>query len=110
MRISSRRFVQVGVLIIVTIALALSAQAATYGKASLKGSYSFLTDLWTANATTTQYAMVGILTFDGAGAVTGSYTSISSQVFRTGTLGLPVGPVDGRREWIPGKRSRNDHL
>jgi hypothetical protein len=44
----SRRFAQVGVLIIMTIALALSAQAATYSKASLKGSYSFLTNLWTA--------------------------------------------------------------
>ncbi len=87
MQISNRRFAQVGVLVIVIIAFALSAQAATYSKASLKGSYSFLTNLWTANARTNQFAMVGILTFDGAGTVTGSYTSISSQVFRTGTLG-----------------------
>lgn len=31
--------------------------------------------------------MVGVLTFDGAGNVSGSYTSISLQVFQTGTLG-----------------------
>ena len=83
----SRRFAQVGVLIIMTIALALSAQAATYSKASLKGSYSFLTNLWTANTSTDQIAMVGVLAFDGAGNVSGSYTSISLQVFQTGTLG-----------------------
>jgi hypothetical protein len=70
-----------------TIALALSAQAATYSKASLKGSYSFLTNLWTANTSTDQIAMVGVLAFDGAGNVSGSYTSISLQVFQTGTLG-----------------------
>ncbi|MGB9236028.1 MAG: hypothetical protein WCC04_16585 [Terriglobales bacterium] len=69
-----------------TIALALSAQAATYSKASLTGSYSFLNNLWTANASTNQLATVGVLKFDGAGTVTGSYTSISLQVFHTGTL------------------------
>lgn len=87
MRISSRRFVQVGVLIIVTIALALSAEATTYSKASLKGSYSFLTNLWTANPSTNQFAMIGVLSFNGTGTVTGSYTSISLGVFQTGTLG-----------------------
>jgi len=78
---------QVGVLVFMTIALALSAQAATYSKASLKGSYSFLTNLWTANASTSQFAMVGVLTFNGAGAVTGSYTSTDGGVVQTGTLG-----------------------
>jgi hypothetical protein len=78
---------QVGVLIFVTIALVLSAQATKFSNASLKGSYSFLTNLWTANASTSQFAMVGVLTFDGAGNVTGSYTSLSLQVFQTGTLG-----------------------
>ncbi len=70
-----------------TIALALSAQAATFSKASLKGSYSFLTNLWTADASTDEVAMVGVLTFNGAGKVTGSYTSISLEVFKTGALG-----------------------
>ena len=87
MQILSRRCMQVGVLIFVTIALALSAQAATFSKASLKGSYSFLTNLWTANVNTNEFATVGILTFDGAGNVTGSYTSISGGVVQTGTLG-----------------------
>jgi hypothetical protein len=82
----SRRFMQVGVLIFVTIALALSAQAATFSNASLKGSYSFLTNLWTANTSTNQFAMVGVLILNGAGTVTGSYTSLSLQTFQTGTL------------------------
>jgi hypothetical protein len=86
-RISRRPFMQVGVLVLMTIALALSAQAATYSKASLKGSYSFLTNLWTANASSNQFAMVGVLTFNGAGAVTGSYTSTDGGVVKTGTLG-----------------------
>lgn len=87
MQIFSRRLMQVGVLVFLTIALSLSAQAATFNKASLKGSYSFLTNLWTADASTNQLAMVGVLTFNGAGKVTGSYTSISLQVSQTGTLG-----------------------
>jgi hypothetical protein len=78
---------QVGVLIFMTIALALSAQAATFSNASLKGSYSFLTNLWTANSDTNEFAMVGIMTFDGAGNVTGSYTSTDGGVVQTGTLG-----------------------
>jgi hypothetical protein len=84
-QIFSRRFVQVGVLVFMTIALALSSQAATFNKASLKGSYSFLTNLWTANVNTNQFAMVGVMTFDGAGNVTASYTEDSGGVVQTGT-------------------------
>ena len=87
MQIFSRRFMQVWVVVFMTIALALSAQAATFSKASLKGSYSFLTNLWTANVNTNQFAMVGVMTFDGAGNVTGSYTSFTGGVAQTGTLG-----------------------
>jgi hypothetical protein len=83
----SRRFVQLGILFLITIALALSAQATTYKKASLKGSYGFLTNLWTADSSTDQIAMVGILTFNGAGKVIGSYTTVSLEVVKTGTLG-----------------------
>jgi len=86
-QIFGRRFLQVGVLILVTIALAFSAQATTFSNASLKGSYSFLTNLWTANANTSEFAMVGVMTFDGAGNVTGSYTSVTGGVAQTGTLG-----------------------
>src|SRR5208337_4234319 len=70
-----------------TIALALSAQAASFSNASLKGSYSFLTNLWTADTNTNEFAMVGVMTFDGAGNVTGSYTSSDGGVVQTGALG-----------------------
>jgi len=86
-QVFSRRWVQVGILIFMAIVIALPAQAATFSKASLKGTYSFLTNLWTANVSTPQFAMVGILAFDGAGNVTGSYTSISHDTVQTGTLG-----------------------
>ena len=51
-----------------TIALALSAQATKFSNASLKGSYSFLTNLWSTNPNTNAFAMVGVMTFDGAGS------------------------------------------
>jgi len=85
-QIFSRRFVQVGILVFTTIAFAVPAQA-TFSNASLKGTYSFLTNLWTANVSTPQFAMVGVLAFDGAGNVTGSYTSISHDAVTSGTLG-----------------------
>lgn len=50
------------------------------------GSYSFLTNLWTANSSTNQFAMVGVMTFDGAGNVTVSYTSISWDTVTTGSF------------------------
>lgn len=86
MQISTRRFMHFGALIFMTMALALSAQATTYSKASLKGSYSFLTNLSTANASTNEIGLVGILTFNGAGKVTGSYTSTDGGAVQTGTL------------------------
>jgi hypothetical protein len=82
----SHRSLQVGVLIFMAAALALSAQAASFGNSSLKGSYSFLIDRWTADVSTDQFAMVGVMSFDGAGNVTGSYTSISANVVQSGTL------------------------
>ena len=87
MQVFSRRFLQVGVLVVMTLALALSAQAAGFSDASLKGSYSFLTNLRTANAKESQFAMVGVMTFDGVGDVSGSYTSISLDTVQRGTLG-----------------------
>jgi len=82
-----RRSLQIVVLIFVTVVLALSVQAATFNQASLNGSYGFLTNLWTANVSTKQFAMVGVMAFDGAGNVTGSFTSISWDTVKTGTLG-----------------------
>jgi len=86
-QVFSRRFLQVGVLVFLTLALALSAQAAGFSNASLKGSYSFLTNLRTPNVSTPQFAAVGVMTFDGAGNVTGSYTSISDHSVQGGALG-----------------------
>jgi len=85
-QIFGRRFVQVGILIFLAIAIALPAQAATFSNASLKGTYSFLNNLTTANVGTNQFAMVGVLAFDGAGNVSGSFTSISSTTSQTGTV------------------------
>jgi len=86
-QVFNRRFLQVGVLVFLTLALALSAQAAVFSDASLKGSYSFLTNLRTANAKENQFAMVGVMAFDGLGDVSGSYTSISLDTVQMGTLG-----------------------
>lgn len=82
----NRRFAQVGILIFMAIALALPAQAATFNNTSLKGNYSFLTSLWTASVSTNQFGMLGVMTFDGAGDVTGSYTSVSWDTVQTGTF------------------------
>jgi len=83
-QISNSRVLQVGVLVFMVIALALSAQA-SFSNASLKGGYSFLTNRWTADVNTNEDATVGVVTFDGAGNVTASYTSISGGVVQTGT-------------------------
>ena len=87
MQVFSRRFLQVGVLGLLIVALALSAQAANFSNASLKGGYSFLANLRTANVNTPQFAAGGVMTFDGAGNVTGSYTSISDHAVQSGALG-----------------------
>jgi len=83
----NRCAMRVGVLLLATIVPGLSAQAAGFGNASLKGSYSFLVDRWTADASTDQFAMVGLMQFNGTGVVTGTYTSISASTVETGALG-----------------------
>lgn len=87
MQVFSRRFVQFGVLVFTAFALTLSARAAGFSNASLKGGYSFFTSLRTANVNTPQFAVVGVMAFDGVGNVTGSYTSISDHVVKSGSLG-----------------------
>ena len=79
----SRRFMQVAVLVFVTITLALSAQAVVFSNASLKGSYSFLLNRWTVQYN--QDAVVGVMAFDGAGNVAASFTYIDGGVVQTGT-------------------------
>jgi hypothetical protein len=83
----SRGFVQFVVLIFMTIMLAMSTQAATFGNASVKGYYSFQVILWTANSNTPAYGMIGVMNFDGVGNVTGSYNSISGGNLSVGALG-----------------------
>jgi hypothetical protein len=83
----SRRFLHVVVLSFVTMALAISAQAASFSQASLKGSYSFSENKWTTDPGAHQFGMVGVMRFDGAGNVTGSATTVANGVSSTGDLG-----------------------
>lgn len=78
MQVFSRRFGQVRILIFMAIAMALPAQATTFSNASLNGSYSFLINLWTANTGTNEFAIVGAMTFDGAGHGTAVYTQTAA--------------------------------
>ena len=84
---SNRRFFRIPSATIVLAALLASLQASALTNASLKGSYSFLVNLRTANQSTNQFAMEGVLTFDGVSGVTGSFTSISANSSSSGSLG-----------------------
>ena len=79
-----QRFLQVGALVFAIAALVLSAQGASFSEANLKGSYSFLVNEWTLDPSSPEIAAVGVLTFDGAGNVTGSATVVSRGVSITG--------------------------
>ncbi len=67
---------QVCLLVLVTIVFVLSAQATTFSNASLQGSYSFLGSRWTADVTAPQGGVIGVMTFDGVGNFTESYTGM----------------------------------
>jgi len=84
---SSPSFFRIAISTLAIVALFCCMQAAALTNASLKGGYSFLVNLRTANQSTNQFAMEGVLTFDGAGNVTGSYTSISATTSSSGSLG-----------------------
>lgn len=62
----------------------LSAQA-SYSAANVKGSYSFLVNEWTAT-TGNNFGSLGILTFDGVSAVSGSLTEVTSSGLQTFTI------------------------
>jgi hypothetical protein len=81
-----RRFLQVGVLIFVTSALALSAQAASFSETNLKGSYSYTLNKWTVDVGRNQYAEVGVMTFDGAGNMTGAAKAVGGGVLESAAL------------------------
>jgi hypothetical protein len=65
---------QVCFLLFCTVVLVLSAQAATFSNGSLQGSYAFLGSRWTADMSAPQGG--GVLTFDGVGNFTESYTGM----------------------------------
>jgi len=85
-QVLTRNFVRIGILASLIMVLALSAQGASFSNASLQGTYSHLTNRWTADPTDVQLARVGIITFDGAGNVTNSFTEIINGNVVTGTL------------------------
>ena len=57
-------------------ALLQSTTAATYTVASLKGNFALLWNTWTVDASLAQDGAIGVLSFNGKGAVTGSGTSM----------------------------------
>jgi hypothetical protein len=85
--VSSRRFFQISPSTIFVAVLLASLQASALTNASLKGGYSFLINLRTANQSTNQFAMEGVLTFDGVSSVSGSFTAISANISSSGSLG-----------------------
>ena len=78
MQVLGRRFTLVRILIFTATAIALPVQAKTFSNASLNGSYSFSINLWTADVNTNEFAIVGIMTFNGAGQGTGFYTQTNT--------------------------------
>ncbi len=77
---------QVCLLVFVTIVLVLSAQGVTFSNASLQGSYTFLGTRWTADVTAPQGGMIGVMTFDGVGNLTESYTGMVNGSLLSGTF------------------------
>jgi len=86
-RVSKRCCLQIGLLVFASTALAIDVQAAGFSQANVKGSYSFLVNKWIADVSLQQFAEVGVLTFDGAGHVTGSATAVGDGASQTGALG-----------------------
>ena len=80
------RSLHVCLLLLMTTGFAVSASATTFTKASVKGSYSYLINSWTADSTVNEDATVGVLTSDGAGNVSDTFTHISGGVVNTGTV------------------------
>lgn len=64
----------------------VSAQAVTYNDSYLKGSYSFLLNRWIVTQSDNEDGVLGVLKFDGAGTVTGSYRQMQGGALFTGTL------------------------
>jgi len=72
-----------------TLGQGLSTSAQTFSDASLKGSYSFLNNVSTADASTTEFATLGMMSFDGKGNLTGS--AIVKQGASSSEVGVAFG-------------------
>lgn len=64
----------------VNTGVAVAQQGTTFSNASLKGSFSFLTNTWTPTSTIPADASIGIVSFDGVSKVTGSLTNNAAGV------------------------------
>jgi len=62
------------------------AQSPAFNNGSLKGSYGFLMAKWTSDSTINASAVLGVVSFDGVGNVSGSFTDNSAGTITTGTL------------------------
>jgi len=85
MRVPDSRVFQIVVLVAVTAIFAVPAHAVVFTNASVKGSYSFTLNRWIADSTLSQEGHLGVVTFDGAGNATASFTSMKDGVLSTGT-------------------------
>jgi hypothetical protein len=68
-----------------TVPMAL-AQSPAFNNGSLKGSYGFLIAEWTSSSSVSAFNSLGVMTFDGAGNLSGSYTANSAGTVVTGTF------------------------
>ena len=62
------------------------AQAPAYNNGSLKGSYGFLIAQWTSSPSESAFNSLGVMTFDGAGNLSGSFTTNAGGTVITGTF------------------------
>ncbi len=107
MGIVSTRFMQAAIFIILTIALATSAQA-TFSNASLKGTYSYTANIWSANPNTTETGWLAVITFDGAGNMSASCLAVSENGVQSyldhGTYAVNANGT-GTFSWASGNQS-----
>ena len=87
MKMFRRCSLQIGLLLFAITVLALSAQAATFSEANLKGGYGFLGNKWTVDPSLPESAAVGVMIFNGEGTVTGSATVTGDGESLSGALG-----------------------
>jgi hypothetical protein len=82
--------ISLGAVLFFSVLAAPAPASAAFSNASLNGGYSFQTNLWTADVNTNPIAVVGVMTFDGAGNVTAPYTSVtgstSGETVKNGTF------------------------